>query len=138
MPAIARITLLDGKLPTAETHNYDPIETKPQTYSRMVSGASSFGAEEIKADVKRATGANGVSKITVDLAIPVMEQPNSAGAGSGYVAPPAIAHVLRAKVEFYAHARSTDLQRTDLRVLMGNLLKDTQIVALIDKLERAV
>lgn len=138
MPAIARITLLDGKTPTAETHHYDPIETKPQTYSRMVSGASSIGAEEIKADIKRATGANGVSKITIDLAIPVMEQPSSAGAGTGYVAPPAVAHVLRAKVEFYTHARSTDLQRTDLRTLVSNLMKDSQIVALVDKLERAV
>jgi hypothetical protein len=136
MPAIARISIADGQ-GTPVTHNYDPIETRPQTYQRMISGNPAIGAEELKADIKRSTGVNGVNKITIDLAIPVMEQA-SGGAASGYVAPPAVAHVVRGKIELYAHARSTDAQRKDVRVLLSNLLKDAQIVALIDNLERAV
>lgn len=135
MAAIAPITLNDGKA-TPVAHLFNPKSTIPSAlYKRDgVAGLATVGWEQLKIDVKPASN-TGVNKVTVELAIPVMEIP-AGGTSSGYTAPPGVAHVLRGKIELFMHNRSTDADRKDLRVLLANALLNAQVIGAIEGLEQ--
>lgn len=135
MAAIAPISILDGKS-TPQTHVFNPKRTIPNAeYKRDgVAGLATVGWESFKIDVKPASN-TGVNKVTVELAIPVMEVP-AGGTSSGYTAPPGVAHVLRGKIELYLHNRSVDSDRKDLRVLLMNALANAQVIGAIESLEQ--
>lgn len=134
MAAIASITIADGVTPTAVNHVFQPIQTNPAQYKRTgVADQPAAAMERVQANLKQAAGTNGLNTVDLVLALPVLEQ-TSGGTSSGYVAPPSIAHEMKAKVTFYLHGRSVVAGRRDLRVMLSNLLKDPQIIDLIDNL----
>lgn len=137
MAQIANISINDGKA-TPEAHVYVAIKSGESSLWRRtgVAGQPAVAMESVKAIAKLATSANGVNKIDIELVVPVLEQA-AAGAATGYVAPPALAHELRGKITLFAHQRSDSVGRKDLRVLLSNLLKDAQIVDLVDNLTPA-
>lgn len=134
MAAIATITIADGVTPTAVNHVFQPIQTNPALYKRTgVADQPAAAMERVQANLKQAVGTNGLNTVELVLAVPVLEQ-TSGGSSTGYVAPPAIAHEMKAKVTFYLHGRSVIAGRRDLRVMLSNMLKDPQIIDLIDNL----
>lgn len=134
MPAIAAMTIVDGKS-TPVSHVFQPITSSPEAlYKRTgVAGQSAAAMESVVLKLSPAKKVDGVNIIPIELAIPVMEQP-AGGTPSGYMAPPAVAHTLRFKGNFYLHNRSLTEDRKDLRVMVSNLLKDAQVIDLIDNL----
>lgn len=134
MSQIADISIADGKA-TPVTHVFKPVQSGLESkYKRVgVAGQSAAAVETIVATAKLASTANGVNKIELDLAIPVSEVV-SGSSGQGYTPAPAIAHIPRAKVTFFVHQRSTADERKDLRILLSNLLKDAQVIDLVDNL----
>lgn len=137
MAAIAPIVINDGQA-TPVAHTYNPIQTgELATYKR--NGDTSVpvvGFESILLSLKEANGSSeAVNRAKFTLRIPVLETP-SGGASSGYVAPPKVAYFLMAQLEFILPNRSTAAQRKDLRVLCANALANSQVVALIEQLER--
>lgn len=135
MAQIATITIKDGKSTPAD-HAFSPILSVPPTYRRNDQpGQAAIAQERLLIQTIIAKTVNGVNRVQIELVVPVVETP-SGGAATGYVAPPAIAHEMRAKVEFFLHQRSESAGRTDLRMLLSNLLKDPQVVAAVDKLEQ--
>lgn len=134
MAQIAPITISDGQV-TPMAHVFNPIMSVPPTYRRNgVSGQAAIANERLRLQSVLSKTVNGVNRIQLELVIPVVETP-AGGSASGYVAPPAIAHEMRAKVEFFLHQRSEKAGRKDLRVLLGNLLAIPQVASLIDDLE---
>lgn len=134
MAQIANMTVLDGKA-TPESHVFVPIKSGENALYRRtgVAGQPAVAMESVKTSAKLVSTANGVNKIDIELVVPVLEQ-TSSGAGTGYIAPPALAHELRGKLTLFCHQRSDSAGRKDLRLLLSNLLKDAQIVDLIDNL----
>ena len=135
MAQIATITINDGQT-TPVAHAYNPVKSVPPTYRRNgVAGQAVIAQERLMIDTIMASAVNGVNKVRLELVIPVVEVP-AGGASSGYTAPPAIAHEMRVKVEFFFHNRSDSAGRKDLRVLLSNLLLNAQVVSAIDTLEQ--
>lgn len=135
MAQIAMISILDGQS-TPVAHAYNPIQSVPPTYRRNgVSGQAAIAQERLLINTVLAKTVNGVNRIQLELVVPVVETP-AGGAASGYVAPPAVAHEMRVKVEFFFHQRSETAGRKDLRVLLSNLLLNSQVVSAIDTLEQ--
>lgn len=135
MANIASITINDGKTPTATAHLFQPVTAGAQaSWKRIdVAGQPVIGQESIKAILKVPQQPKQAYKVELNLALPVLEQA-SAGNASGYVAPPALAHVQRMQVILFCDPRSTVEQRRDLRVMGANLLANAQIVDLIENL----
>jgi hypothetical protein len=134
MAQIASITINDGAA-TPVAHAFNPIKSSPPTYRRNgVSGQSVIAQERLMINTVMAQAVNGVNRVQLELVLPVVEVP-AAGTATGYVAPPAIAHEERVKVEFFFHNRSEKAGRKDLRVLLMNLLANGQVVSAVDDLE---
>jgi hypothetical protein len=134
MPQIASITVNDGQA-TPVPHVFNPVMSVPPTYRRNgVSGQAAIANERLLIQTVLAKTANGVNRVQMELVVPVVETP-AGGSASGYVAPPAIAHEMRVKVEFFLHQRSEKQARKDLRTLLTNLLSNAQVAAAVDDLE---
>lgn len=136
MPQIASITVLDGKT-TPESHVFNPKSTTPVAIYRRdgVAGQPAVAWEGVAVKVK--LGNNGQQNIVdLDLTIPVLEQIAS-GAANGYVAPPKVAYIARAKVSFYTDPRADIAVRKDLRVILQNLLANAQVIGAVENLEQA-
>jgi hypothetical protein len=137
MAAIAPIAVNDGQA-TPVTHTYNPVQTGDlATFKRNGDTAVPVvGFESVVLSLKEANGSSeAVNRAKVTLRIPVLETPTG-GTPSGYVAPPRVAYFMMATLEFILPNRSTAGQRKDLRYLAGNLLTNSQVIALIDTLER--
>lgn len=137
MAAIAPIAIQDGQ-GTPVTHTYNPVQTAdPATYLR--NGDTSVpvvGFEQIMLSLKNgANTSEAINRAKITLRIPVLETPDG-GTPSGYVAPPKVAYYLQANIEFLSPNRSTAVQRKDLRVLAMDLLTDSQVISLIESMER--
>lgn len=135
MAAIAPISIADGQA-TPVTHVFNPKQSSPIAGYRRdgVTGQAVVAQERLSMKVTSAKTVNGVNRVMLQLVIPVSEVPSGA-AVTGYVAPPAIAHEMKANIEFFLHQRSDLAGRKDLRVLLSNLLKDAQVVGIVDNLE---
>lgn len=131
---ITAITIADGKS-TPLSHVFQPITSSPEAlYKRTgVAGQTAAAMESVVLKLSPAKKVDGVNIVSIELSVPVMEQA-AGGSSSGYVAPPAVAHTLRFKGNLYLHNRSITEDRKDLRVLVSNLLKDAQVIDLIDNL----
>jgi hypothetical protein len=135
MAQIAAISIADGQA-TAVTHVFNPIQSVPPTYRRNgVAGQAAIAQERLLIDAILAKTKDGVNKVRLELVVPVSEVP-SGNASTGYVAPPGVAHEMRVKVEFFFHQRSESAGRKDLRVLLSNLLLNSQVIGAIDNLEK--
>lgn len=135
MAQIANISINDATTPTPVSHVFVPISSGLTSVWKRVGVANqpAVAMESIRSVAKLAEGSTGVNKITVDLALPVLEQA-AGGSIAGYVAPPSLAHTPRVSVTFYAHQRSTVADRANLRVMLSELLKSAQIIDLVDNL----
>lgn len=132
---ITAITVNDGQT-TPVAHVFNPIMSVPPTYRRNgVSGQALIAQERLLLQTVMAKTQNGVNRVQMELVVPVAEIP-AGGASTGYTAPPAIAHEMRVKVEFFLHQRSELQGRKDLRVMLSNLLLNAQVVDAVDKLEQ--
>lgn len=136
MAVIANISINDGKTPTPTTHIFKPFTTNPEAlYKRTdVVDQPAVAWESVVAKITFPAKPENANIATLQLVIPVLEAPTSSGAATGYVAPPKIAHELRFVGKFYMSNRSLTAQRTDLRVMVSNMLKDPQIADLLDNL----
>lgn len=135
MAAIAPITIADGKS-TPESHVFNPIASVPPTYRRNgVAGQSLVAQERMIIKVVPAKTPSGVNRVQIQMVVPVSEVP-AGGTGSGYIAPPGVAHEMTVKIEFLLHQRSELAGRKDLRVLASNLLKDAAVLSAVDNLEQ--
>lgn len=135
MAQIASITINDGQS-TPVAHAFNPVISIPPTYRRNgVAGQAVIAQERLLIQTVMAKTVNGVNRVQLELVVPVTEQA-SGGTASGYVAPPAIAHEMRVKVEFFFHQRSDKQGRKDLRTLLTNLLNNAQVVSATDDLEQ--
>lgn len=135
MAQIAVISIKDGQGAGTE-HVFNPIQSVPPTYRRNgVAGQAAIAQERLLIDAILAKTKDGVNKVRLELVLPVSEV-SSGNASSGYVAPPGIAHEMRVKVEFFFHQRSESAGRKDLRILLSNLLLNSQVVGVIDSLEK--
>lgn len=137
MSAIAPIAIVDGQ-GTPVTHTYNPIQAvDPATYSRNGDTAVPIvGQESVLLSLKMgASASEAVNRAKMTLRIPVLETPDG-GTSSGYVAPPKVAYYLQATVDLFLPNRCTSAQRKDLRILLSNLLLNSQVVSLVDTMER--
>lgn len=134
MAAIAPIAIQDGQAAPV-THTFNPINSVPPTYRRNgVAGQATIAQERLVVKVVNPKNISGVTRVQLELVVPVSELPTG-GTSSGYTAPPAVAHEMKAKVELFFAARSDSAGRKDLRKLLANALNDAQIAAAIDNLE---
>lgn len=135
MPQISAITLNDGQA-SPIAHVFNPVISSPPTYRRNgVSGQAAIANERLHLQTVLSKAANGVNRVQVELVIPVVETP-AGGSASGYVAPPAVAHELKFKGEFFFHQRSDKQGRKDLRTLAANLLLSAVLASMADDLEQ--
>lgn len=135
MAAIAAITINDGQA-TPVAHTFNPIETNPPLFRE--NGSSSVPAEgqnDITMVLRPAQGGSGLNKATITLRVPVLETVSGSTVG-GYAPAPQLAYFMQAKVELLLPARSTGEQRKDVRVLLANLLANSQVVSLVENLEK--
>lgn len=133
MSAIASIAIDDGQS-TPVTHTFNPTSTNPPIYQEDGNAAVPvIGQSGIQLSLKRVQGGDAINRAKITLRIPVLET-TSGSSYAGYEAPPAVAYYLQANVEVMLPNRSTGDQRKDLRVMVANLLADSQIVDLVDNL----
>lgn len=65
---------------------------------------------------------SGVNQVSIEATVPLLETVGAYSA-SGYTAAPKLAHVLRSRVVFYFHPRSTESDRAYIRQIMANLVQ---------------
>lgn len=133
MAAIAPIVVNDGQA-TPVAHTFNPITTNPPIYRENGNDATPVVGENEVALSLKGNGSGPVRKAVVTLRVPVLETPSGASS-EGYSAPPKVAYFLQANLELLLPIRSTAAQRKDLRTMCANLLRDAQVIALVEKLE---
>lgn len=129
MASIANIVIADGKA-TPLNHTYVPIQDGPESILRTQdSTLPLIGQEVIKVKVG-AVNVN-VNKTELSIDLPALETATAANS-SGYTAAPKVAYTNRVVVSFMLPTRGTAGQRTDLRVLLKNLLTNAIVIDAID------
>lgn len=131
MSAIAAITVADGKA-TPLNHVFYPIESGKSSLYRTAIASLPLTGQEVLQNTIRELNAN-ISMVTLILGLPALETATGANS-AGYTAAPKVAYSNKVKVEFFLPVRGTPAQRTDLRVLLRNLLADPQVVDAVDNL----
>lgn len=124
MAAIADLIAYDGEA-TPLAHTFKPVYVRNENgkqvalYREAVSGVPleaqpsfSFSQEILK---------SGVHKFVARVTIPVMESVSGQNA-AGYTAPPKVAYTVNGDLTIFAPARSTPLQRRNIRHLALNVL----------------
>lgn len=121
MSVIANVVINDSvPLP----HTLLPVKVSPSAeYRENLASLPVSGQTELKVSL---TNKKNLYKVRITLDMPVMEEASGANA-EGYTAAPKIAHMVRVDAVFFAHGRSTQLQRTDLLTLFQNALSNLQV-----------
>lgn len=131
MAAIAAITIADGK-GTPLNHVFNPIASGIESMFRTANADLPLvGQEKLALRMKKVNPS--VDAVVIGLELPALETATSANS-SGYTAAPKVAYSNRATVTFMLPARGVKAQRTDLRVLLMNLLANPQVIDYIDNL----
>lgn len=134
MSAIAAITIADGK-GSPVNHTYNPILSGLTAQFRTADGALPLiGQETIT--IRQKVVNPQVQSVVINLDLPALETATGANS-SGYTASPKVAYTNRVSVTFMLPNRGTAAQRTDLRVLLKNLLANAQVVDYVDNLQPA-
>lgn len=134
MPAMANVVINDGQA-TPVAHTFAPTDVG-LWHDRSSNVPLSYLGLTAARVVPSTTVANGVHRVKFGISVPLLEvQPNNQVNTDGYVAPPAIAYVLRANMEFLLPVRSNLAQRKDLRAFVKNLMADAVVTALVENLE---
>ncbi len=129
MAAIAPIVINDGKA-TPVAHTLNPVSTIPNPLWRdSVATLSQNG--QVYCSVTRVAQGKDLDKVRIVLGAPAMEAASGANA-QGYTAAPKVAYEVKADLTIFLPSRSLQAQNKDLRVMLVNLLQNSQIVDVID------
>ena len=132
MSQIANISIADGKS-TPVVHVFGPVTSAPEAmYREALVGLPLLGQAVVSSALKSAANAP-MQRVRVKLSLPALETATGQNA-SGYTAAPKVAYSNDVIVDFLLPSRGTPDQRKDLRVMLSNLMKDPQIIDLIDNL----
>lgn len=121
MSQIGNIAINDGKS-TPATHTFVPQSTDPAVYRNGASESSIYGIindETIRVTAK--VNPTGISKVDIQLKTPHLD-----ANGQHYYE--------SANVTFLSQGTATPDQRKDSRVLLANLLLNSQIADAVDQL----
>lgn len=131
MAQIANIVINDGAT-TPVGHTFFPVASAPKAiYREGLANLPLVGQGQIV--LSGGVPGAALQRVKMTLALPALE--TATGANSdGYTAAPRVAYTNTVQVEFILPARGTMQQRKDLRVMLSNLLKDAQVVDVIDNL----
>lgn len=133
MSAISAIVINDGQT-TPVAHTFNPVQSNPNAlYRENQAGLALIGQPWITCVVKPDSG-NGLNKVVITLDLPALETVTGQNA-SGYTAAPKVAYENKFVGTFFLPSRGTSAQRKDLRVLLANLLANSQVVAVLENLE---
>ncbi len=129
MAAIAPIVINDGKA-TPVAHTLNPVSSVPNPLWRdSVGGLSQNG--QVYTSVTRTSSGKELDKVRIILGAPAMEVASGANA-QGYTAAPKVAYEVKADLTIFLPSRALPAQNKDLRVMLANLLQNSQIVDVID------
>lgn len=132
MSQIAPISVADGKA-TPVVHVFNPVTSASEAmYRESISSLPLIGQGTLVTNLKSQPSA-AMQRIRIKLSLPALETASGQNA-AGYTAAPKVAYSNDVFIDFVLNSRGTVDQRKDLRVMLSNLLKDAQIVDLIDNL----
>lgn len=132
MSQIAPIVIADGKS-TPVNHTFGPVVSSPNAmYRESISTLPVTGQGIVDITLKSQPMA-AMQTVRIKLILPALETVSGQNA-SGYTAAPKVAYSNEVYLEFKLPSRGTVDQRKDLRVLASNLLKDAQIIDVVDNL----
>lgn len=132
MAQIANIVVADGAS-TPVNHTFAPVASSPVAiYRENISTLPVIGQGRVELSNK--SGANAsLQRVKISLALPALETISGENA-AGYTAAPKVAYTNVVIIEMMLPARGTVQQRKDLRLMLSNLLKDAQVIDLVDNL----
>lgn len=132
MAQIANIVVADGAA-TPVNHTFLPVVTSPvPSYREAISALALVGQGRVTAG-NRSAAAASLQRVRITLELPALETVTGQNA-EGYTAAPKVAYTNSVVVDMILPARGTSQQRKDLRIMLSNLLKDAQIIDLVDNL----
>lgn len=132
MPANAAIAILDGAA-TPVSHNFVPAKIDSNgvaSFQERISGVP-VGYPTITWSVRAPTKGSSTYKVTGKLSIPKVITTTDASGKSIT----SVDYTNLATIDLVVSSRSTKQERTDLRVMMSNMLKHAAIVSTVDDLE---
>lgn len=130
MSQIAQIAIQDGKT-TPVTHTFNPISSSPSAYYReSVASLALVGQGTLDLRMREESS---VIRVNCVMSLPALESASGANS-AGYTAGPKVAYSHTVKVEFLLPKRGDAAQRKDLRVMLQNLLANTQVIDLVENL----
>lgn len=132
MAQIANIAIADGAA-TPVTHTFIPLASRPDALYREAISSLPLVGQGVVTLVNRSPANASLQRVRVKLELPALETASGNNA-EGYTAAPKVAYVNSVVVDLILPNRGTVQQRKDLRVMLSNLLKDAQVVDLIDNL----
>ena len=131
MAQIADIVISDGAA-TPVAHIFTPVATSPKAiYREGISNLPLVGQGQ--AMIGGGVPGAALQRVKLTLALPALETATGANA-DGYTAAPKVAYTNTVQVEFLLPSRGTAQQRQDLRVMLSNMLLDTQVIDSVDNL----
>lgn len=125
MSAIANVTAYDGES-TPVGHTFTAIMVKNlagrqvASYRETANNTIPLEAQP-SIELSQETLKSGVYKYVARVSLPVMESV-SGNNSAGYTSPPKVAHTVTGEMTVYAHPRSTNQQRRNVRHILANLL----------------
>lgn len=132
MSQIAPIVVADGAA-TPVNHTFNPVASAPDAlYREAIAGLALVGQGVVLATNRSGSNA-ALQRVRVKLVLPALEVVTGQNT-AGYSAAPKVAYENAVICDFVLPLRGTAQQRKDLRVMLSNLLKDAQIVDLVDNL----
>jgi hypothetical protein len=143
MPAASTIALADAA-GTPVTHNFIPNgrDTKDVYWYVDRSQANAIGYWQISVDLKEPPPPTGginssgrTYRVRIGLHEPVLENVTNSTV-SGVAPAPTVAYIPRAFTEFIFPERTVKLDRQNSRKMIANLLANSQIVSVVEDLER--
>lgn len=130
MSVINAIAINDGKA-TPVAHTFNPVQSSPDAlYRENLSSLPLIGQGTV---ILRTRAVGDLNRVKLTLQLPVLETATGANA-QGYTAAPKVAYHSTVNVEFILPSRGTAEQRKDLRVMLSNLLLNSQVVDNVDNL----
>lgn len=132
MSQIAVISVADGQA-TPVTHTFNPVSSSPVAFYRESQAGLALVGQGA-CELSNRSGSNAaLQRVRVKLALPALETVTGQNS-AGYTAAPKVAYENTVMVDFILPIRGTAAQRKDLRVMLSNLLKDAQVIDLVDNL----
>jgi hypothetical protein len=143
MPSATAIVLADAA-GTPVNHTFNPVGLNSSGVFEFTdtSQANAVGYWKVTIDVKQPSspkaGESSTSRtyrIRIGLHEPVLETVSNSTV-SGIAPAPTVAYIPRSFIEFILPERSTLLDRQNMRKMSYNLLNNSQVISVVESLER--